>query len=184
MYRRDCKVKVISTTSQESTILAIDPGYDRVGWAVGVQKNREIKVLDYGIIQTSSKKILGQRYLDIIRALKIICEKYKPKTLVIERLYFSKNTTTALRVSEAKGIIIGSCLPFVSSIFEYDPSTIKLCVTGNGAASKQAVEKMTRMQLHLETTPQVDDTIDALAILLTHSVSHSPLQEKKNNAIL
>ncbi len=165
-------------------ILSIDPGYDRVGWAVGTQENRKIQILEYGIIQTSSKKMIGQRYQDILKELKIICEKHNPKTLAIEKLYFSKNTTTALRVSEAKGIIIGACLSFVSAIFEYDPSTIKLCVTGNGAANKQAVEKMVRMQLHLEASPQVDDTIDALAILLTHFLSHSPLQEKKNNAIL
>jgi len=173
-----------ASDSDSQTILAIDPGYDRVGWAVGTKENKTVKVLEYGIIQTSSKKLIGQRYQDIIKELEIICSKFKPKTLAIEKLYFSKNTTTALRVSEAKGIIIGTCLPFVSSIFEYDPSTIKLCVTGNGAANKQAVEKMVRMQLHVEATPQVDDTIDALAILLTHYVSHSPLQEKKNNAIL
>lgn len=177
-------LKQSETVQKNQTILAIDPGYDRVGWAIGTSNKGKLKPIACGIIQTDSKQLIGQRYQHIVQELRIICDNYEPRILAIEKLYFSKNTTTALRVSEAKGVIIACCLDYVKSIYEYDPGTIKLAVTGNGSANKEAVEKMIRMQLTMRNSTLIDDTIDALAILMTHVVSHSPLHQNENDAIL
>lgn len=169
-----------------STILAIDPGYDRLGWAIGktTSTHGNISVISYGCIQTDSKQLIGQRFKDICEQLLTICKEYAPNVLVIEKLYFSKNTTTALRVSEAKGIIFATCMPYVSRIVEFDPNTLKLAVTGHGKADKAAVEKMTRLQLNLPTKPIIDDTMDALGLLLTYAVHHSHLQGTEKQVIL
>lgn len=172
------------TKQKNQHILAIDPGYDRVGWAIGTSNKGNLRPIACGIIQTDSKQLIAHRYKQIVHELKNICEKYAPTTLAIEKLYFSKNTTTALRVSEAKGVIVATCLNYVESIYEYDPGTIKLAVTGNGAANKEAVEKMIRMQLTMGSSELIDDTIDALAILMTHVASHSPLHQNENGVIL
>ncbi|HEX7017645.1 MAG TPA: crossover junction endodeoxyribonuclease RuvC [Patescibacteria group bacterium] len=161
-------------TDIKRSILAIDPGYDRVGWAIGDEVRRgQLTKLHYGIIQTEKKAAIFDRYLQIQEELHQVIETYRPSELAIEQLYFSKNTTTALRVSEARGVIIASCLRHGLKVFEYNPGTIKLAVTGHGQANKAAVDKMVRLQLAIKDEPVMDDTMDALALLLTHSVSHS-----------
>jgi crossover junction endodeoxyribonuclease RuvC len=154
-------------------ILGIDPGYDRLGWAIGYKtKNRQVETIDYGCIQTNKKDSLFNRYEQIILELNKILEKYKPKYLAIETLFFSKNTKTAMKVSEARGVIISLCLQFNLEIFEYHPVQIKQAVAGHGQADKKAVDKMTRLQLNLNNDKKIiDDAMDALAIVLTHGVS-------------
>lgn len=195
-------------TSLARTVLAIDPGYDRIGWAIGVvavhkrntnqlqsnshpstQQNTHQKIgnscpntpklqlLDFGCIQTNPKNSIGERYKTIQQELTDLCSTHKPTTLAIEQLYFSKNTTTALKVSEARGVIVSSVFPYVTEILEFHPNTLKLAVTGHGQASKAAVEKMVRLQLNLPQQKIIDDAIDALALLLTYS-AHYPISHK------
>lgn len=164
------------TTNQ--IILAIDPGFDRLGWAVGQlsgisQQSSGIKILSYGCITTDKKLTLFDRYDQIIHDLDELVDKFEPTLLAIEQLFFSKNTKTAMNVSETRGVIIGHLLANGAQVFEYHPNQIKLAVTGNGHADKQAVEKMVRIQLSLKNEKIIDDTIDALAVLLTHSVSNN-----------
>lgn len=149
-------------------ILGIDPGYDRVGWAVGSFQNSKFHALDLGCIQTNKKENIFQRYSQIIEELKIIVQKYSPDHLAIETLFFAKNKKTALRVSEARGIIIGTLLDEGLKIFEYAPNAIKLAVAGSGAADKQSVKKMVKMQTSYDLKNEIDDAIDALAVAMTH----------------
>lgn len=148
-------------------ILAIDPGYDRIGWAVG-NKSKSDATVAYGLIQTQKQATIFERYRQLQTELTDVIRQHHPTELAIEQLYFSKNTTTALRVSEARGVVIATCLAYGLTVFEYNPSSIKLAVTGHGAADKAAVEKMVRLELKLTTTQLIDDTIDALALFLTH----------------
>lgn len=155
-------------------ILGIDPGFDRLGWAIGMKpeaKSQEPKILSYGCITTDKKASLFTRYEQIIHDLDELVAKYQPTVLAIEQLFFSKNTKTAMDVSETRGVIIGHLLANGVHVFEYHPNSIKLAVTGNGKADKVAVEKMVRLQLDLKQNKIIDDTIDALAVLITHSVT-------------
>lgn len=156
---------------KNNIVLSIDPGFDRLGWAIGEVKNRKVTVIGYGCIQTDKKAALFDRYSQIIKDLNLIINSYHPQVLAIEELFFSKNTTTAMRVSEVRGVIIGLMLASNVAVFEYHPNIIKQAVTGNGHADKRAVDKMVRLQLNIKNEKIIDDTIDALAILLTHSVS-------------
>jgi len=149
-------------------ILGMDPGFDRVGWAVGYFQNSKFQVTDLGCIQTNNKDDIFSRYAQIITELKKVAHKYSPKFLAIETLFFAKNKKTALRVSEARGIIIGTLLDEGLEVFEYSPNAIKLAVTGSGSADKQAVEKMVKIQIKYDLNGQIDDVIDALAVAMTH----------------
>lgn len=160
-------------------ILGIDPGYDRLGWAVGEIQNpgQKLIIQKYGCIQTNKKHDIFKRYHQIILELKKIIDQHCPTELAIETLFFSKNTKTALRVSEARGVIIGLCLKLGLKIFEYHPGQIKQAVTGFGGAHKKAMDKMIRLQLQLDADKIIDDTMDALAIVLTHGVSRKSVLE-------
>lgn len=158
-------------TKAKQIILGIDPGYDRIGWAVGNKQPSGIKVIEFGCIKTSKNKPLFDRYHEIDDQLTKILEKLKPSQLAIESLFFFKNHKTALKVSEARGVIISCAMRKKLAIHEYTPLQIKQAVTGYGQADKRAVEKMVRMQLELPNKKIIDDTVDALAIFLTHAVT-------------
>lgn len=151
-------------------ILGIDPGYDRLGWGVLQQSNDGFTLLGYGAIRTQKGEALLQRYAQIIGELGLLLKKFNPAQAAIETLFFSKNKSTALAVSEARGVILATLLQRDIQIYEYSPGTIKLAVTGSGRADKAAVDKMLRMQLRVSPEKLLDDTADALAIALTHAV--------------
>lgn len=160
------------STSQARTVLAIDPGYDRVGWAIGtIKSRREYELLSLGCIQTRKKDSITDRYTHIITDLSQLYTQHLPTELAIETLFFSKNVSTAIRVAEAKGVIMGFCVERKLKVTEYTPQAIKLAATGNGRADKKSVEKMTRLQLKLTTQKVVDDAVDAAALFLTHAVT-------------
>lgn len=156
-------------------IIGIDPGYDRVGYAIGtkIKSASKFHCLTLGCIQTDKALTIFQRYQAIQKQLEKLLLQYRPTQLAIETLFFSKNKTTALRVSEARGVIIAVCLQHDIDVYEYSPIAAKLAVTGSGSANKKAVEKMVRMQVDSDIGTHLDDTLDAVAIALTHCFTKS-----------
>jgi crossover junction endodeoxyribonuclease RuvC len=157
----------------EVTILACDPGYERLGWAIGTRHNsQQLKVLAYGCLRTSAQAPLLTRFEQLYHQLSELTTQYQPHQLAIETLYFSRNQSTALAVSEVRGLLFGLAFQHHLSITQYTPAEIKLAATGYGKADKAAVRKMVELQLKLQVSAkEVDDTLDALALLLTHHVS-------------
>lgn len=150
------------------TCVAFDPGYDRLGWAVGeVHAGSVKKLLAYGAVQTSARDTLHMRYLQLLKEIGLLLKQYNPTHAALESLFFATNKKTALTVSEARGILIAQLLMHPCHVSEYTPLQVKQAVTGSGAAEKKAVDKMVRLQLALPTTPILDDTMDALGVLLT-----------------
>lgn len=160
------------------TIIGIDPGYDRLGWAIINAHSRKLTVLKYGCIQTDKNNHIFSRYQQIITEFNQIIVQHQPRDAAIETLFFSKNQKTALRVSETRGLIIGQLLQHDCHVFEYSPQAVKITVTGYGRADKPAIEKMIRTELDLPPTKIIDDTLDALAVAMTHGLTaNSPGRE-------
>jgi len=155
---------------QSLVVLGIDPGYDHVGWAVAKIIKAKFKILDFNCIQTSKENNLVTRYRQIDQGLTKIIKKYKPTQLAIETVLFSVNKKTAMRVAEAKGVVTQICLTHNLEIFEYNPSQIKLAITGNGRADKKSITKMLELELKLKIDKQIDDALDAIAIAYTHQL--------------
>lgn len=146
-------------------IIAIDPGYDRVGVAI-IEKPRQGKeILEYSMcIETSSKDSISGRIHTIGTEVAQTIKKWKPEALAIEKLYFSKNQTTAMGVSEARGVIMYEGARANLPIFEYTPNEIKVAVTGYGSATKENVHTMVQKLIVLPEKKRLDDEIDAIAI--------------------
>ncbi len=150
-------------------ILGIDPGYAIVGWGVIEYQGINIKPLAFGAITTEAHTDFNQRLKQIYDDTVELIEKSKPDVMSIEKLYFNTNTTTAICVAEARGVILlaaeQACIP----VYEYTPLQVKTAVTGYGKAMKPQVMEMTRRLLHLKEVPKPDDTADALALAITHT---------------
>jgi crossover junction endodeoxyribonuclease RuvC len=158
-------------TSKSLTLCGIDPGYDRLGWAVGILTGSKLEKIQYGTIETDPAASLFERYGAIDQQLTELFSHFHPCEAAVESLFFNKNVTTALHVSEARGVLMSCLYRHNIQLFEYTPPQIKLAVTGNGKADKAAVERMLRLQLGLKNEKVLDDAMDAVAALLTHAVS-------------
>lgn len=160
----------LAHSSATVRIIGIDPGFDRMGWAVAeCTTGTEPKILDYGYVMNDRTETVFQRYNALRIGLEKIIADFQPQEAAIESLFFANNQKTVMKVSEARGIIISTLLRFECNIFEYTPLQVKQAVTGFGRADKASVDKMVRLQLKMGTEKILDDTMDALAILLTHS---------------
>ena len=150
-------------------VFGIDPGYAIVGWgAISVQSN-SYRALGYGSVETEAHTDFNERLEYIYDELYSILKRCRPDALAIERLYFQTNQKTAIKVAQARGVILLVAQKLKIPIFEYTPLQVKTAVTGYGKAKKPQVMEMTRRLLNLEEVPKPDDTADALAIAICHA---------------
>lgn len=150
-------------------IIGIDPGYAIVGYGVIDYDRGRFRVVGYGAITTVAGTPFPQRLKDIYNDMMTVIEKYKPDELSIEKLYFNTNTTTAIDVAQARGVILLSAENSGIPIFEYTPLQVKQSITGYGRAEKHQVMEMIKSFLGLEKVPKPDDTADALALAVCHA---------------
>ena len=102
-----------------------------------------------------------------------IIDTYKPEYMSIEKLFFNTNSTTAISVAQARGVILLAAKQKGVKIYEYTPLQVKQAVTGYGKAEKRQVMELTKMLLGLKEIPKPDDTADALALAICHAHSAS-----------
>jgi crossover junction endodeoxyribonuclease RuvC len=151
-------------------ILGIDPGYDRLGIAV-IEKNTKgkEKLLHSNCLQTSAKDDISIRFLAIGTEVARIIKEYKPEAVALETLFITKNQKTAMRVAEARGVIIYEAVRAGIPIFEYSPMQIKSAITSDGKSDKERIIKMVHILIDIPAKKTVDDEYDAIAVALTHS---------------
>lgn len=153
-------------SKQPTVILGIDPGYDRVGWAVIRRSSNTTTYIASGLIQTRASDEIFDRYQQIWQQLTQVIDLYQPAICHLESLFFASNQKTALRVSEARGLIIANLITRQVEVKEFTPLQAKLAVTGYGQADKTAMAKMVHLQLKLPNQVMKDDELDALALCL------------------
>lgn len=153
-------------------ILGIDPGTGILGFGVIETVGRTVKMVDAGVIRTKVHQPEPERLLAIYEGLREIVADTKPAVCSVEKLFFARNVTTAMTVSQARGVVLLVAQQHGLSVFEYTPMQIKLALTGYGKADKKQVQEMVRILLKLKDIPKPDDCADALAAALTHNTQH------------
>jgi len=147
-------------------ILAIDPGYDRLGIAI-VEGNASQPILLSSDCILPAKGSAEKRLAEVSNAVTATIKKYSPDALGIETLFFSINKKTALGVAEARGAVLAAAGIASLPVIECSPQQVKLAVTGYGGADKKAVENMIPRLLTLPEKKRLDDELDAIAIGIT-----------------
>lgn len=150
-------------------ILGIDPGLERVGFAVVDKAGSRLTAVDYGLIQTPRIAMPDRLRVLHQEALKLI-ERHAPDALATERLLFSVNRTTAMDVAKALGVVLLACSERGLDWAEYSPPEVKQAVVGHGGAEKRQVQFMVQRLLGLAEPPKPDDVADALAVAITHGL--------------
>jgi crossover junction endodeoxyribonuclease RuvC len=151
-------------------IIGIDPGYDRLGIAV-IERTAPGKecVLYSNCFQTSPKDSIYKRFGLISNEVGRVLDEFKPEALSIETLFITKNQKTAMRVAEARGVILAEAIRRNVAIYEYTPMQIKVAITSDGTSDKERMIKMVKLLVSLPIKKTVDDEYDAIAAAITHS---------------
>ncbi|MDB5182134.1 MAG: Crossover junction endodeoxyribonuclease RuvC [Candidatus Saccharibacteria bacterium] len=152
-------------------ILGIDPGTGILGFGViDIDRNGPVLV-DAGVIRTPIKEDDAVRLVTIYDELTEIIKLNKPTIMSVEKLFFSRNVTTAMTVSQARGVVLLCGMQAGMTIHEYTPMQIKQATTGYGNADKKQMQEMVRIILKLKEVPKPDDAADALAAAITHGMT-------------
>lgn len=144
-------------------ILAIDPGYDRLGIAV-VEGDPSRPTLVWSDCVLPEKGAPAERLATVSAAVSDALRKYRPDALGIETLFFSTNVKTALGVAEARGAVLAAAGLAEVPIIECTPQQVKLAVTGYGNADKKAIAQMVPKLITLPPKKRLDDELDAIAV--------------------
>lgn len=152
-------------------ILGIDPGTGILGFGVIEADKGKAQLVDAGVIRTPAKEDDAVRLQTIFEEITDIIAQNKPEVMAVEKLFFAQNVTTAMTVSQARGVVLLAGKQAGLEIYEYTPLQIKQALTGYGRAEKKQIQEMVRVILQLKEVPKPDDCADALAAAITHSMT-------------
>ncbi|MBI5465961.1 MAG: crossover junction endodeoxyribonuclease RuvC [Candidatus Kerfeldbacteria bacterium] len=155
-----------ATSSKTSKIvLGIDPGFGRLGYALVSGTLTHPVLIEAGYIQTKGTNH-GLRLSELRDKLTSVIARHQPTSAAIERLFFSVNVKTALKVAEARGVVMELLTTHKLPVLELSPQAVKMAATGQGNADKKQVQKMLCLIFKLKQAPKPDDAADALAVAL------------------
>ncbi len=165
-------------------VLGIDPGLAITGYAI-VEAGSEPRwasgrVLEAGVIRTAPEESVSKRLKTIYGEVLHLIEEFQPEVLAVERIFFNQNVTTALAVSEARGVVLLAGHPL--EVASYTPLEVKRQICGYGRAKKPQVQAMVKRLLRLRELPKPDDAADALAVALCHLLRHRSMKDARAQA--
>jgi crossover junction endodeoxyribonuclease RuvC len=146
--------------------MGIDPGTAITGYGIIEKRPAKLVALDYGCIRTEARFSTAERLKQIDEQLTKLIKKHKPNRIAVEDIFFFKNLKTAIKVSQARGVILARAAQFKIPVAEHTPLQVKQAVTSYGRAEKRQVQEMVKLLLNLKEIPKPDDAADAFAIAI------------------
>jgi crossover junction endodeoxyribonuclease RuvC len=137
-----------------------------------------------GEIRMNKKDALPERLKILYNSLKEIFNEYKPSHLCIEKIFYHKSIHSTLTLGSMRGVALLLAAENALPVFEYNPTKLKMALTGYGRAEKQQVREMVIriLNLHPPVSPLTkggmeggwlsEDSSDALALCICH-INHS-----------
>lgn len=157
-------------------VIALDPGYDRLGVAVMENTTGSEVLLHSCCIESNRQDDLPERLLTIGTEFSRLLSEYQPDTMGIETLFFNKNVKTAIGVAQARGTLLYLAKQAGCIIYEFSPQQIKTAVTGYGKSDKRAVIDMVMRLVKNAPIKALDDEYDAIAIGVATLATHGRLR--------
>ena len=150
-------------------ILAVDPGFDRLGVAVLEKKDGDETLVYSNCFQTNKKDSYPMRLQAIGSEIERLIKEFSPDVFASEGLYFATNRKTAIDVAGSRGALFYVAAKYDLPVYEYTPLQIKVAVTGYGKSDKGQVTEMVQRLIKMDDKKRIDDEYDAIAVALTCS---------------
>ena len=152
-------------------LVGIDPGTAITGYGVVDKRGDRVSYVTCGVFRTSPDDTVPARIKSLYDQFNALLDEYRPESVGMERLFFTKNVTTGIPVARASGVLLLAIEQRGLSWTEYTPTAVKSAVVGTGRAEKQQMQFMVTHLLGLAETPKPDDAADALAVAICHAHS-------------
>ncbi|MEM0951633.1 MAG: crossover junction endodeoxyribonuclease RuvC [Cyanobacteria bacterium P01_H01_bin.74] len=163
-------------------ILGIDPGIGTIGFGLvevipskSEVKASRVNATTWGVIKTTPKEDHATRLEELYNDLTQLLQTLAPDVIALEKLFYFRNVTTMLPVSQARGVILLAIKQNKIPVFEYTPLQIKQIITGYGKASKGEIQTTLVQLLQLNKRPTPDDAADGLALALCYHQTEGQL---------
>jgi crossover junction endodeoxyribonuclease RuvC len=154
------------------TILGIDPGYERCGFAVLEKNDAGKETLLYSdCFKTSTTLPFEERLLLLGQELERLIATYKPALCALEKLFFTNNQKTAMHVAEVRGAFLFIAQKAGCCVCEFSPNEIKVAIAGDGSGDKKQMMRMLPHLIRIEKEIRHDDEYDAIGVALTASAT-------------
>ena len=141
----------------EKIILGIDPGTNVMGYGVLRAVGNKAEMLHMGVIDMRKDHDPYLRLGKIHEQVTAIIDRFLPDEMAIEAPFFGKNVQSMLKLGRSQGVAIAAAVGHSVPVHEYAPMKIKMAITGQGQASKEADEM-----------PKLMDATDALGVAYCH----------------
>ena len=156
-------------------ILGVDPGSRRTGYGVVRTDGRRHVLVESGVLAPAARLELPERLRQIHVGMSGIIERLKPDVMAVEDIFHAANARSALVLGHVRGVLLLAGAQAGLPLMAFPPSTVKLQVTGSGAADKAQVAFMVTRLLGLAAEAKAGDATDALAVALCQAHLRQPL---------
>ncbi|HET9843766.1 MAG TPA: crossover junction endodeoxyribonuclease RuvC, partial [Gammaproteobacteria bacterium] len=102
---------------QNIRILGIDPGSRVTGYGIIEGSANQWKVILSGCFILKGATYL-ERLQHLQHLLLALLSEYKPQECALEEVFLHKNANSALKLGQARGVVLANLLSFSISIFE------------------------------------------------------------------
>ena len=121
-----------------------------------------------GDVKLNRNDPLPDRLKILYDSLKERVEEYKPSCLCLEKIFYHKSIRSAFALGSTRGVVMLLAAENNLPVFEYNPTEIKMALTGYGRAEKRQVKEMVKILLDLKSLRLSEDSSDALALCICH----------------
>ncbi len=149
-------------------ILGIDPGLQKTGWGLVHCEGSRLIYVQSGLIKTDPKASLAARLAHLHIHISDVIKHHRPSAAAVEETFVNKNPASALKLGQARGVLLAVPAIYGLETAEYSANKIKKSIVGTGHAAKVQMGMMIRTLL--PTCGQIsEDEADALAVAITHA---------------
>lgn len=151
-----------------SRVLGVDPGLHETGWAVLDGAPATPYLVASGVVRTLPGVPLPERLKAIHAGLAAVIAEHAPESCAMEEMFFTTIAVTVRATLQARGVALLAVAQAGHPVHEYNPKTVKLCLTGSGRAEKAQMQTVVQKALRLAAKLRPNDVADAAAIALCH----------------
>lgn len=156
------------TSVDTATVLGVDPGLTRCGYAVLQRDGTSVSAQTLGVITSPPDMDLADRLTMVMADIEALIDETRPSAVAVEQVFFQSNARTAMGVAQASGLVLVCARRRGLPVARYTPSQVKRAVTGSGVADKKQIQSMVARRLNLSVLPSPADAADAAAVALCH----------------
>ena len=160
-------------------IIGIDPGTIVCGYGIVdvIGRKKEMKYTHGGDIKMNKKAPMQERLQTVYESLQAIIQEHQPECLCLEKIFYHKSIRSAFALGYVRGVVLLLAAQHNLPVYEYNPTEVKMALTGYGRAEKRQVQEMVKIILNLKRSTRQfsEDATDALALCICHNNSSQDL---------